>query len=233
MRVLITGTSSGIGKATALKFMRAGIDVIGIDIKPSPASLEKQSKLKGAVPNAGSYEHIIADVSKLDQLPEIKDIDFIVNNAGTVDEDTAIAVNLEGYINVAEKYGFQEGVKSVLNVCSISAHLGHDLPRYSASQGGRLAYTRNLARRLGKLGVRVNSVSPGATLSGLEPYLYEHQELLDKIAEESVLKKWMKPEEVAEWIYFITVIDQSMHGQDVIIDNGECSKHNWVSLEDL
>lgn len=228
MKVLITGTSSGIGRATALKFLREGFDVVGIDVK--------SGTVEGKAPNRvmwGTYTHIVADVSNIAQLPEIKDIDFIVNNAGTVDEDKAIAVNLEGYINVAEKYGFQEGVKSVLNVCSISAHLGHDLPRYSASQGGRLAYTRNLARRLGKLGVRVNSISPGATLSGLEPYLYEHQELLDKIAEESVLKKWMKPEEVAEWIYFITVIDKSMHGQDVIIDNGECSKHNWVSLEDL
>ena len=64
-------------------------------------------------------------------------------------------------------------------------------------------------------------------------YLYEHKELLDKISNASVLKKWLEPEEAANWIYFIAVTDSSMHGQDVIVDNGECSKHNWISLEDL
>lgn len=220
MKVLITGTSSGIGRATALKFLSEGFDVVGFDIKPASIYEDR-------------YTHYTVDVSKANALPDIANISCIVNNAGTVDEDRAIDVNLNGYINVAEKYAFMPSVKSVVNVCSISAHLGHDMPRYSASQGGRLSYTKNLARRAGAKGVRVNSISPGATLSGLEPHLYEHQELLDKIADETVLKKWIMPEEIAEWIYFVSVVDKSMHGQDVVIDNGECSKHKWISLEDL
>ena len=220
MRILITGTSSGIGKATAEKFLANGYYVDGIDIEPSTINHQR-------------YIHHTCDVGKVEQLPEFtRGFDIIINNAATADETDAINVNLEGYINVAEKYAFQPNIKCVVNVGSISGRDGLDRPRYSASQGGRIAYTKNLAIRLGKLyKARVNCVSFGAVLTGLEPNLYNDAELVKAVANENLLNKWILPQEAAKWVYFVAVEDNCCTGQDILIDNGEEANYNWIESE--
>lgn len=215
MRVLITGTSSGIGKATAELFIERGHEVIGIDIK-----------LPAIVSTA--YTHYMCDVTKPHLLPSLA-VDIVINNAGTIEEDTAMSTNLEGYVNIVEKYCYNHTVKSLINVASISGHVGLDTARYAASQGARLAYTKHLAITLGqKYGMKVNSVSPGAVLTGLEPHLYKHGNLVDAVANENLLKKWIMPEEMAEWLYFVAVHNKSMTGQDILIDNGEVANYNFI-----
>lgn len=220
MRVLITGTSSGIGKAAAERFLNNGYYVDGIDIEP--ATIEHTR-----------YIHHRCDVGKVEQLPDFtRGFDIIINNAATADESDAINVNLEGYINVAEKYAFQPNIKCVINVGSISGRDGLDRPRYSASQGGRIAYTKNLAIRLGKLyKARVNCVSFGAVLTGLEPNLYNDAELVKAVANENLLNKWIMPEEAAKWVYFVAIEDNCCTGQDILIDNGEEANYNWIESE--
>ena len=216
-KVLITGTSSGIGKATAELFLEKGFNVVGLDIASATITH----------PN---FVHIDCDVSNVDSLPEIHDLEYLINNAGTIDEETAIAVNLEGYINVAEKYCYSnDNLKSVLFVGSISGQVGLDTPRYAASQGGRVSYMKNLAIRMGnEKKIPVNCVSFGAVLTGLEPNLYSHQELIDAVASENLLKKWIQPEEAAEWLYFVSVVNKSMTGEEFLIDNGEKANFNFI-----
>ena len=223
MRVLITGTSSGIGKATAELFLGKGHKVDGIDIKN--ATIEDDN-----------YTHHLCDVSMFQTYPnfgeEFEGFDIIINNAATADERWAIPVNLNGYINIAEKYAFQPNIKCVINVGSISGRDGLDRPRYSASQGGRIAYTKNLAIRLGKeYKARVNCISFGAVLTGLEPNLYKDPELVKAVANENILKKWITPKEAAKWIYFVAVEDNCCTGQDILIDNGEEANFNWIESE--
>lgn len=215
-KVIITGTSGGIGKATANMFLRMGHTVVGLDIKEGAIIHDK-------------YHHYQCDVSKAEELPEIDGASIIVNNAGTIEEEDAIATNLVGYINVAEKYAFRDYVESVVNVGSISGRVGLDYPLYSASQGGRIAYTKNLALRLGKFNkAKVNCVSFGAVWTGLEPDLYKNKKLVDAVANESILKKWIRPTEAARWIYFVAAINESMTGQDILIDNGEEANYNFI-----
>lgn len=216
MKVLITGTSSGIGEATARLFLGMGHQVIGIDRKTATIKYSH-------------YTHWSVDVRDKDNLPYYSDIDILVNNAGTVDPEESIDTNLRGYINITEKYAFQKHIKAVVNVCSLSARAGLENGYYSASQGGRVAYSRHLAMVLGKkYGATVNCISPGAVFTNLEPELYDNPKLMKAVAEENIFKKWIMPEEIAQWIYFVSVINKSMTGQDILIDAGEEANYNFI-----
>ena len=93
-----------------------------------------------------------------------------------------------------------------------------------------MALTKHLAMDLGKrYKARVNSFSPGAVITNLEPKLYDSKKAMQQVANENILKKWMQPEEVAEWLFFIALVDKSMTGQDILVDNGEVANYNFIS----
>ncbi len=75
--------------------------------------------------------------------------DILINNAGTQNEDD-IGINLKSLINITEKYAVRDGICSVLNIGSASAHTGSEFPEYCASKGDVLAYTKNVAIRIAK-----------------------------------------------------------------------------------
>ena len=119
---LITGSSSGVGRAAAIKFLENGYRVFGLDI--SDSTIEHDC-----------YEHYICDVSSAETLPELSGINYIVNNAGIVTpQRQAIKVNLEGYINIIEKYGKDSELKSLVQIGSTASFKGYDNIRYCASQ---------------------------------------------------------------------------------------------------
>lgn len=215
MITLITGTTHGIGRATAMKFLIEGHEVIGIDCLPS--SIEH-----------ARYTHCQVDVRG--ELPTVDGVQVLINNAGTLNEDDAISTNLLGYMKVAEKYAFQDAIRAVVNVGSISGRTGIETPYYVASQGGRIAYTKWLAMQLGnKYKAVVNSVDFGTVITDIEPWLTNDPVLVQAVANENILKKWSDADEAAEWIYFVAVTNKSMTGQDILIDNGEEANYNYIS----
>ena len=208
MKILVTGASGGIGKAVCELFLEKGHSVFGMDIRP--ASIEHPE-----------YTHVVADISDRLALPVIENVEILINCAGVQDSDDDIDVNLKGTINVTEKYAFQDSIRSVLTIASASAHTGAEFPAYSASKGGLLAYTRNAAIRLAKFGATCNSISPGGVKTKLNRPVMEDSKLWKKIMDVTPLKKWAEPEEIAQWCYFLTVINRSCTGEDILIDNGE------------
>lgn len=214
MNILITGTSQGIGRAIAEMFLQKGHTVFGIDRQPRSISHEK-------------YSHFLCDVRDKANLPEIGDVDILINNAGTQNEDD-IDINLKALITVTEKYGVREGIKSVLNIGSASAHTGSEFPEYCASKGGVLAYTKNVAIRIAPFGATCNSLDPGGVVTPLNECVMSDPELWAQIMDETPLKKWASCEEIAEWAYFLTVTNSFCTGQNILVDGGESINYHFV-----
>ena len=214
MKVLITGTSQGIGKAIVERFLSEGHTVIGID-RQNPAVEH---------PN---YIHHKCDIRNYDNLPDAHDINILINNAGTQNEDD-IDINLKALIHITEKYGVQNKIRSILNIGSASAHTGAEFPEYCASKGGILAYTKNVAMRVAEFGATCNSLDPGGVLTPLNDCVINDPVLWKQIMDETPLKKWATPKEIAEWSYFLTVTNTFCTGQNIIVDGGESINYNFI-----
>ena len=87
---------------------------------------------------------------------------------------------------------------------------------------------KNVALRVAAYGATANSLSPGGVKTALNERVMNDPALWERIMAETLLPKWAEAEEIAEWAYFITVINRSMTAQDLLIDNGEDAKANFV-----
>lgn len=214
MKILITGSSQGIGLAIARLFLQEGHEVIGIDRQPS------------AIIHP-AYSHHCCDVRDREHLPQISDVEILINNAGTQNEDD-IDINLKALIYITETYGIQPKIKSILSIGSASAHTGAEFPEYCASKGGILAYTKNVALRVAPYGATCNSLDPGGVLTPLNDCVINDKELWAQIMEETPLKRWATAEEIAQWAYFLTVVNGFCTGQSILVDGGEAINYNFV-----
>ena len=227
-RVVITGTSCGVGRASAIKFLENGFYVIGLDWKESTIIHE-------------NYKHCVCDVGNIDELPTMTGVNYILNNAGIVTPKAdAIRVNQLGYINVLKKYGDDPELKAVVNIGSTASIKGYDNLEYCSSQGARDAITKWAANNYGNdsrhvivNGLNLDGIVAADPENGvqgpsLEPELYAHPELMQQIADLSVLKRLATVEEIAEWAYFLLVVNTVMTGQILNIDGELIGAYKFV-----
>ena len=190
-----------------------GHEVIGFDINPT------DYKAKG-------YTHMLVDIAE--DLPDLEPVDVLVNNAGVQDGGREIEINLQGTIAVTEKYGIHDGIHSILFMASSSASNGAEFPLYAASKGGMVTYMKNTALRIAGFGATSNSISAGGVYTPLNQHIMEDASLMEQCLNETLLHRWADPEEIADLCYYLTNINKSMTGQDLLIDNGEQLKSNFI-----
>ena len=209
MNILITGASGGIGTAVTERFLSLGHTVYGLD--RAPASIRHPD-----------YHHYTIDLRDTDALPELPPMHILFHNAGTQQSGDDIGNNLTAAIGVNERYMKDNpALRSILFNASASAVSGQEFPEYAASKAGLLGYMKNVAIRLSPRGVTVNAVSLGGVETPLNHPVMRDPVLWQRIMDVTPLKKWMTPDEVADWVIFLTLTNRSMSGQNVLIDNGE------------
>ena len=214
MRAVVSGSASGIGCAIARRFLGEGLEVCGFDTQVG-------------VIDHPRYRHVRRDIRQdcrlADYAPEI-----LVNAAGTIEECEAIDVNLRGTIAFTEGFLDSPGLRSVLFIASASARNGAEFPFYVASKAGLVGYMKNLALKLAERGITCNSISPGGVITPMNRHILEDERLYAAVKAETLLGKWCRPEEIADLAWYLTAVNRSITGEDILIDNGEMLKSHFI-----
>jgi len=235
--VVVTGAGSGIGKATAERFLEEGAIVTLVG--------RTKSKLEDVAKPFRDDQFMIAeaDVSNEDEVKDLISrtvekfgrLDVLVNNAGVVAEGDVgtlttddwrrvMATDVDGvfYASRAAIPHLKASRGSIVNVSSVSG-MGGDwgMSFYNAAKGGVTNFTRAIAMDHGKDGVRVNAVCPSLTFTDMAADIKDNKPLLAKFAERIPLGRGAEPEEIADVIAFLASHDaRFVTGVNLPVDGG-------------
>lgn len=238
-KVLITGSSRGIGAEIAKKMAALGAEVI-INYAHSKTRAEE---VKSEIEAAGGKAHLLqADVSDIDQAAELVKtsykkmggLDVLVNNAGITrdkllmrmkeeDWDQVLDINLKGVFNCtknAVRYLLKSENGKLINISSVVGVNGNaGQANYSAAKAGIIGFTKSMAKELASKGVCSNAIAPGFIDTEMTDEL--NDKIKEGIIEQVPLARFGKAEEVADLAAFLASDNANyINGEVIKIDGG-------------
>lgn len=246
---IITGAAGGMGAASALHFAREGARVVAVDLTEE----RLETTLTAISAAGGEAIGVGADVTRASDVQQVVERtissfgapNVLFNNAGVdlenrasmidVDEetfDTVMAVNTKGpwlMMKYVVPHMIEAGGGSIINTASTGAFIPMSAAAYSASKAAVVMLTKVAANELGRHGIRVNTLNPGATTTPMAEHQREEMlkrgipaDVLDaQVAGMSVLGRFGTPEEVAQMALFLASDDSSnATGADFFCDGG-------------
>lgn len=232
-RTLITGGASGIGKATAVRFLEEGARVLILDrnIKKGELFNQQVSGLSGFIPaDVSDPDAVVEAFEELDKLWD--GLDILINNAGVslrhsfleikpAEWQRVMDTNLSGVFYVAQAAARRMEKGVIVNMASTNGLVGYPYyADYNASKAGVIELTRSMALELAPQ-VRVLAVCPGYVMTPMQEAEYT-PEMLAKINEKIPLGRHARPEEIAALLAFLSSEEAPyITGQCIVIDGGE------------
>lgn len=235
-RVVVTGGASGIGAATAARFLEEGSEVVVLD-RDQEAGQRLAADLPGI---AGVVQCDVSDLVQVqgairESIQVMGGIDVLINNAGisirhdfldiTREEwEKVIGVNLNGVFFVAQtvaRHMMENDGGVILNTASTNGIMGYRYySDYNASKAGVIELTRSMALEFAPH-IRVNAIAPGYILTPMQRAEYT-DEMLEEVNRKLPLKRHGTPEEVAAFFAFLASDEAKyLTGQIYVIDGGE------------
>jgi 3-oxoacyl-[acyl-carrier protein] reductase len=237
---IVTGSGSGIGRATALLFAREGARIVHCDLNREPAE-ETQRMLEEAHAESAA---LVADVSSEETAPKLVrlalerfgKITTLMNNAGigcnrltaemALEEwDRVHNVNLRAQfmlIKAALPEMIKAGGGSIVNVASVMAEMtDYGLAPYCSSKAGVAGLTRTVALEYGKYGIRANYIMPGPIYTGLTRDNFNQAHIRAVWEKKTALKRLGQPEDMAKVALFLASDDAGyVTGAGIRADGG-------------
>jgi len=231
-KVLITGSSRGIGLATALELKKSGYEIIGTATSKKGIDILSKKGISGLILNLNSDKSIDTFLKKITD--QYTDISILINNAGITKDNIVLKMKDDDWMDVINillngTFKISKGVLKlmlkkrwgrIVNITSASAAIGNKgQSNYAAAKSGIEAFSRTLAKEVGSRGITVNCVSPGYVETDMTNSLTELQKKI--IVKQIPLNRIGEAKEVAKLISFI-VSDKGSYitGQTIHINGG-------------
>ncbi len=240
-KVLVTGGSRGIGRATAVLFAKAGADVAITYIANAAAADEVRRAVEALGKTCLVYRAEVAKKADVDRVVEDilhrwGELDTVVNNAGVwtalavgnMDEAVyreTVAVNLDGVLFVANAVvpGMKDKKRGwIINVSStagVRGEAGHS--HYAATKGALIALTKSWAVELAPWGIRVNTVAPGWVDTDMCTEVFRDVAFREKVRQSIPLKRIPPAEDIAGPVLFLASdLARHMTGATLDVNGG-------------